>query len=53
MSYQSQGQLLGLPLLHVATGRVENGRYRRGIARGWGLLATSPSVGWLRWVAWP
>jgi Pyridoxal-phosphate dependent enzyme len=35
MSYQSQGQLLGLPLLHVATGRVQNGRYRRGIARGW------------------
>jgi hypothetical protein len=33
--YESRLRLFGLPLIHVATGRMENGRYCRGIARGW------------------
>ena len=35
MSYKSKAQFLGLPLVHVATSTVENGRLKRGIARGW------------------
>lgn len=35
MSYQTSVRLLGLPLIHVATGRFLDGSYRRGIARGW------------------
>jgi hypothetical protein len=35
MGYESSVRFLGLPLVHLATGRMENGRYRRGIARGW------------------
>jgi hypothetical protein len=35
MVYESRVRLLGLPLVHITTGRVEDGRYRRGIARGW------------------
>jgi len=35
MQYQSRARLLGLPLVHVATGTLEGGRYRRGVARGW------------------
>jgi hypothetical protein len=30
-----QTRILGLPLVHRATGRVEGGRYVRGVARGW------------------
>jgi hypothetical protein len=33
--YESRLRFLGLPLVHVATGRMEHGRYCRGIARGW------------------
>ena len=35
MEYRSKASLLGLPLVHVATGALVDGRYRRGIARGW------------------
>jgi hypothetical protein len=35
MEYKSQTKLLGLPLVHIRTGRMEHGVYRRGIARGW------------------
>jgi hypothetical protein len=35
MEYRSPIRLLGLPLVHFATGRLEVGQYRRGIARGW------------------
>lgn len=35
MNYVSKARFLGLPLLHVATGRLVDGAYRRGIARGW------------------
>ncbi|HEY7699827.1 MAG TPA: hypothetical protein VIE88_15500 [Vicinamibacteria bacterium] len=35
MSYRSSFELLGLPFVHVATGRVEDGVWKRGIARGW------------------
>lgn len=32
---ESKARFLGLPLIHVAVGRMENGVYRRGVARGW------------------
>ena len=35
MTYKTRRTLAGLPLIHVATGQVVDGRYRRGIARGW------------------
>jgi hypothetical protein len=35
MSYTSGAKLLGLPLVQVATGRLEGGVWRRGVARGW------------------
>lgn len=35
MEYRSPMWLLGLPLLHLATGRLEGGQYHRGVARGW------------------
>jgi hypothetical protein len=35
MSYRSSFELLGLPFVHVATSTVENGVWKRGIARGW------------------
>ena len=35
MNYKSKLTLLGLPLVHMTTGRVENGHYKRGIAQGW------------------
>jgi hypothetical protein len=35
MAYQSTLRLLGLPLVHVAPGRLENGAHVRGVARGW------------------
>ena len=35
MNYKTNFTLLGLPLVHVATGKVEKGRYKRGIAKGW------------------
>ncbi|MGH7895301.1 MAG: hypothetical protein ACREQL_11580, partial [Candidatus Binatia bacterium] len=45
MEYRTAVKILGLPLVHVATGRGENGVYRRGIARGWiavGDIAIGP-----------
>ena len=35
MEYKSQKTLLGLPILHVCTGRVVDGKFKRGIAKGW------------------
>jgi hypothetical protein len=35
MEYRSQAQLLGLPLVHVATSAIVDGRLRRGVAIGW------------------
>lgn len=35
MNYQAPYRLLGLPLLHINTGEVINGDYRRGMAKGW------------------
>lgn len=35
MQYRSKACLLGLPLVHVATAEVVEGRYRRGVAIGW------------------
>jgi hypothetical protein len=47
VNYQSKTTLLGLPLLHVSTGELVEGRYRRGVAKGWiaiGEAATAPSL---------
>lgn len=35
MEYRSNATLLGLPLLHIATGSSIDGVYRRGVATGW------------------
>jgi len=35
MEYRSKASILGLPLLHIATGASVDGQYRRGIAKGW------------------
>jgi hypothetical protein len=35
MQYLSKLTLLGLPLVHIAIGRGADGRYVRGIAKGW------------------
>jgi hypothetical protein len=35
MQYVSKTSLLGLPLVHIATGVMRDGRFTRGIARGW------------------
>jgi hypothetical protein len=35
MEYRSSIGLLGLPLVHIATGSVVDGRYRRGVATAW------------------
>ncbi|HTO45131.1 MAG TPA: hypothetical protein VML56_13725 [Burkholderiales bacterium] len=35
MEYRSKATLLGLPLVHVAVGATVDGRYQRGIAKGW------------------
>lgn len=35
MEYKSAVSILGLPLVHVSLGRLEEGSYRRGIAKGW------------------
>jgi hypothetical protein len=35
LNYRSHRTLFGLPLIHVASGQVIDGRYQRGIARGW------------------
>ncbi|GMR18640.1 MAG: hypothetical protein BMS9Abin33_1071 [Gammaproteobacteria bacterium] len=35
MNYKTKFTLFGLPLVHITTGKVENGHYKRGIAKGW------------------
>ena len=35
MEYRSRASILGLPLVHVATGAFTGGRYRRGVAIAW------------------
>lgn len=35
MDYQTSARFLGLPLIHVTTGRVVDGTYHRGIAKAW------------------
>ena len=35
MLYRSRWSLAGLPLVHIATASAEDGRPKRGIARGW------------------
>jgi hypothetical protein len=35
MMYRSKASLLGLPLIHVSTAEMVDGRVRRGVARGW------------------
>ncbi|HNR98272.1 MAG TPA: hypothetical protein PKX48_05235 [Planctomycetota bacterium] len=35
MDYRSKRRCLGLPLIHIARGRVEDGSFRRGVAKGW------------------
>lgn len=35
MTMTSSLRLFGLPILHIATGQMVDGRYQRGIARGW------------------
>src|SRR2546422_7125966 len=35
MEYRSSASLLGLPLVHIATGALIDGRYQRGIATAW------------------
>ncbi|MFH1673410.1 MAG: hypothetical protein ABIF87_08295 [Pseudomonadota bacterium] len=35
INYKTKLTLLGLPLVHVTTGKVDNERYKRGIAKGW------------------
>ena len=35
MDYRSDASLLGLPLIHVRTAEIVDGRVRRGVARGW------------------
>ena len=35
MNYQTKLSLFGLPFVHIATGKKDNGRYERGIAKGW------------------
>jgi hypothetical protein len=35
MEYRSRAALLGLPAIHIATGSMVEGRYKRGVATGW------------------
>ncbi len=35
MEYRSSVGFLGLPLVHVSTGAIVDGRYRRGVATAW------------------
>ena len=35
MAYRSRATFLGLPLIDIATGTTVDGKYKRGIARGW------------------
>lgn len=35
MEYRSNSSLFGLPFVHISTGRVVDGHYKRGVAKGW------------------
>lgn len=35
MTYKSKFAPLGIPFVHIATAKMEDGLYKRGIARGW------------------
>ena len=35
MNYKTKYTLLGLPLVHITTGKIEDRRYKRGIAKAW------------------
>ena len=35
MNYRTKYKVLGLPLIHTTSGKLVDGRYRRGITRGW------------------
>ena len=35
MEYRSDATLLGLPLVHIATSSIVDGRFHRGVATGW------------------
>jgi hypothetical protein len=35
MEYKSRATLFGLPIIHVSTGRIVDGKFKRGIAKGW------------------
>ncbi len=40
MEYKSKSSLMGLPLIHVNLGAMEDGRPRVGVARGWIAIGT-------------
>lgn len=35
MNYKSQFAIAGLPIIHISTGKMVNGRYKRSVAKGW------------------
>ncbi len=35
MEYESKASFQSLPLVHVSTCKVENGVFKKGVARGW------------------
>ncbi|MFC2091589.1 hypothetical protein ACFLTD_02320 [Elusimicrobiota bacterium] len=35
MNYKTKLTVLGLPFIHISTGNVMNGHYKRGSAKGW------------------
>jgi hypothetical protein len=35
MNYRSKAELLGIPLVHIATSRMKDGKWERGKALGW------------------
>lgn len=36
MNYKTKLKIFGLPIIHIATGNIEeNGRYKRNVAKGW------------------
>jgi hypothetical protein len=35
MNYKTKITLIGIPIVHIATSKKDQGRYKRGIAKGW------------------
>jgi len=35
MNYKTKYEVFGLPLIHITSGKLVDGHYRRGIAKGW------------------